>query len=407
MRVKRFGSNLSLLILSLFLLSLIPVVSVSAVENQRFLDAETGSVGAPITDLECDRARRRIEIDAWGITHVHDEFHVSNPTAIPIDSVTLSLPLGSQNVTASDVGGPIEVFLPSRSEDSPPRAIVYFRVVVKENEAYTFSVHFKIPTNENIELLRFDLFQLEFPLVPGFGASIDRLSVEVVLPEGASFEEKTISPAPLGVEDELFQKSAVFRIKDARFEDGRNLTLSYRYLIVWSAFRPTLWVGLALASLLIGRRLLRVDRFEAGQIPVPSDLINSFVDAMDEQISLRAELASLKARVESRRISKRRYRRRSRTIDRQISSLAKELDGLKRELKNSGSKYLEMMKRLEVAEVDLETSEGNLDRLEKRYRSGGISRSVYDRLKREYGDRIQTSKTEIDRVVIELREDIR
>ena len=407
LRMKSLSFNLSLILLSLFILSLITGVTGSVTENQRLLNGETESLAAPITDLECDRAGRRIEIGVWGTIHIHDEFHVSNPTTIPIDSVTLSLPIGSQNVTASDVGGPIEVFIPSGSKDSPPRAIVFFRIVIKEDESYTFSVHFKIPASRNIELLGFDVFQLRFPLVPGLGASINTLFIEVVLPEGASLEEQTISPDPLGVEDEMLQKSALFRINDARFGDDRNLTLSYRYLIVWSAFRPTLWVGLLLGSLLLGRRILRIERFGARPDVIPLDLISSFVDAMDEQISLRAELASLKARVESRRVPKRQYRRRSRTIEKQISSLSRELNALKRELKNSGSKYLEMMKRLEVAEVGLETSEGNLDRLERRYRSGGISRSVYDRLKPEYSDRIQESKTVIDRVVIELREDTR
>ncbi len=370
-------------------------------------DGATESVEAPITDLGCDRVRRRIEVGAWGTIYVHDEFHVSNPTSIPVDSVTLSLPLDSQNVTGSDVGGPIEVFLPSRSEELPPRAIVYFRLVLKENESYTFTVHFKIPGSRNIELLDFDSYRLEFPIVPGLGTSISTLHVEVVLPEGANLEEKDSSPLPLKIEQDALQQIVVFKVEDARFEESRRLILEYRYLIVWSAFRPTLWVGLALGTLYATRRILRVGRFEAQEVSIPKDLIHSFVDAMDEKISLQAELASLEARVESGTLSKRRYRGRSRTISRQLSSLNKELNGLKEELKISGEKYLEAVKRTEVAEVDLETNIKNLDSLESRYRSGRISRSVYDRLRHEYQNRMRAARTEINRVIIELREDIR
>jgi len=408
LRAGSISSDLYLILLALLLLSLIPGANGLTIENHRpLVEAEIESMKAPVTDLECDRAIRRIELDAWGTIYVHDEFHVSNPTPVPIDSVTLSLPSGSQNVTASDIAGSIEVFLPSRSEGLAQRVIVYFRLVLRENESYTFTVHFKIPASKNIELLGLALFRFDFPMVPGFGASINTLHVEVVLPEGANIEERSVSPPPLRVEEGMFQEKAIFKIENAKFENNHNLAFRYRYLVVLSAYRPTLWIGLVLAFLLSARRILRVGRFEAERIPVPTDLLRSFVDAMDEKISLQAELASLKARVESRSISKRQYRGRSRRIERQLSSLKKELDGLKEELKSSGGKYMEAIKRIEVAEVDLETSEENLDRLEKRYRSGGISRGVYDRLRHEYRDRIKAARTEIDRVIIELREEIR
>jgi hypothetical protein len=405
---KGLNTNLRLLLLFLLLVSFIPSIYGQTVEtNSPLADDESEPVEAPVTDLECDRAKRKIELGAWGMIHVHDEFHVSNPTPTPIDSVTLSLPLNSQNATASDIAGPIDVFIPSRSEDLAPRAIVYFRLNLGENESYTFSIHFKIPASKNIELLNFDLYQFEFPMIPGLGSSIKTLLIEVVLPEGAALNEEDISPSPLEVGEEIFRKKAIFLIDDARFENNRKLALPYRYLITWSAFRPTLWVGLALASIISARRILRVAKFESQLIPIPMDLIRSFVDAMDERISLKAELASLGDRLESRAISKRVYRRRSRTIERQLASLSKELNELKEELKNSGEKYLEVIKRTEVAEVDLETSEENLDRLEKRYRRGRISRGVYDRLRHEYRDRIKAAGTEINRVVIELREEIR
>lgn len=405
---KGLSTDLSLLLLFLLLVSFMPNVYGQTVEtNGPLADDGSESVEAPVTDLECDRAKRRIELGAWGMVSVHDEFHVSNPTPTPIDSITLSLPLNSQNVTASDIAGPVDVFLPSRSEDLAPRAIIYFRLRLGENESYTFSIHFKIPASNIIELLEFDLYQFEFPMIPGFGSSIKTLLVEVVLPEGASLEEEDVSPSPIEVGEETFQKKAIFRIDDARFENNWKLTLPYRYLITWSAFRPTLWVGLALASIISARGILRIAKFESQRIPIPMDLIHSFVDAMDEKISLKAELASLGDRVESRTISKRLYRRRSRTIERQLTSLSKELNGLREELKSSGEKYLEVMKRTEVAEVDLETSEENIDRLEKRYRRGRISRGVYDRLRHEYRDRIKAARTEINRVIIELREEIR
>ncbi len=408
LRARTFNLDLLLMLLVLLLIPLIPRVYGWSVENQRLLaDAETGSEEAPVTDLRCDRAERNIELGAWGMIHVYDEFHVSNPTPTPIDSVTLTLPSGSQNVTASDIAGPIEAFLPSRSADLPPRVIVYFRVAIKENEFYTFKVIFNVPASKSISLSELDLFQLEFPMVPGFGASIETLYVTVVLPEGAGINEKTTSPPPLTTEKEMFQERAVFKIEGAEFKNNQNLALSYRYLIVWSAFRPTLWVGLVLASLILARRILQIGRFEVQRVSVPTDLIRSFVDAIDEKISLQAELASLKDRAESGGISKHRYRGRSRIVERQIVSLSKELEGLKEEMKGSGEKYLDATRRIEVAEVDLETSEGNLDRLERRYRSGEISRIVYDRLRQEYRERIKAARTEIDRVIVELREEIR
>jgi len=392
----------------LLLLPLIPAVNAVTLGPVNLLaDGETEPVEAPLTDLVCDRAIRRLKIGAWGMIEVSDEIHVSNPTSTSIDSVTISLPFGSQNVTASDIAGPIEVFLPSRGEDTPPRAITYFRIVLKENENYTFTLHFKIPSNKRIETLEFDLYGLDFPMVPGIGTSIGVLRLEVILPEGASFEEGSVSPPPVDIEKEALHQRALFEIKDADFEDNLTLTLWYHYLIVWSAFRPTLWIGLTLALILTARRLIRIGRFEVQQDEIPRDLIRSFVSAMDEKIALQAELSSLKERVDSGSISKRQYRGRGRRIRRQLSSLKKELDELKGELRDSKDKYAETLRRIEVAEVDIETNQNNLIRLEQRYRRGRVSRGVYDRLSEEFIDRIEAAKAEVNRAVIELRGEIR
>lgn len=408
LRVRNFSLDLPLILLVLLLIPLIPRAYAWSVENQRLIaDVKAESAEAPVTDLKCDRAERNIELGIWGTIYVSDELHVSNPTQSPIDSVTLTLPSGSQNVTASDIAGPIEVFLPSVSAGLPPRAIIYFRFAIQENESYTFKVIFNVPASENIGLSDYNLFQLKFPMVPGFGASIKTLYVTVVLPEGANLKEKTASPAPSTIKKEMFQESAIFKIEGADFKNNRDLTFSYSYLIVWSAFRPTLWVGLFLSSLILARRILQIGRFEVQRVSVPTDLIRSFVDALDEKISLQAELASLKDRADSGGISKHRYRGRSRIVERQVASLSKELEGLKKEMKNSGEKYSDATRRIEVAEVDLETSEGNIERLERRYRSGEISRGVYDRLRYDYRERIKAAGTEIDRVIIELREEIR
>jgi hypothetical protein len=65
-----------------------------------------------------------------------------------------------------------------------------------------------------------------------------------------------------------------------------------------------------------------------------------------------------------------------------------------------------MMRRIEIAEAELEGIEAGIRHTEARYRRGEISTAAYHRLLEDYYRRRERARTTIDGVLIRLKEEI-
>ena len=74
---------------------------------------------------------------------------------------------------------------------------------------------------------------------------------------------------------------------------------------------------------------------------------------------------------------------------------------------NLGGRYAEAINKLEVKETEIDSIRENTKRLLERYRSKKITRTTYERLRKDYARGLQKAMREIDRIILELREEIR
>jgi len=248
-------------------------------------------------------------------------------------------------------------------------------------------------------------FNLTFTLFEHFDWTIRKLVVNIKLPEGAEFRSSLTNPYSL--QKSVFQETVTFTLYNATPFHDLDFSISYRYLVFWASFRPTLWIGTLVIILCAVALLWKAPRPPVPIIPIPLEDLRSFVDSYDKKRSLVSELESIEQQVRKGKIPRRRYKVRKRTLEGRLSVLSRNLTDLSEKIRKAGPRYADIMRQIEVAETELEGAETDIRRIRARYRRKEISASAYHKLLEDYHRRRDRAKTTIDGVLLRLREEIR
>ncbi|HEX4919563.1 MAG TPA: hypothetical protein VFV92_02360, partial [Candidatus Bathyarchaeia archaeon] len=139
----------------------------------------------------------------------------------------------------------------------------------------------------------------------------------------------------------------------------------------------------------------------------PSQLISRFVDLYDEKSSLRMESDKMEEDIARGGMNRYDYKQRRRSLDRQLSEIDRSLAPVKEQLSSAQGRYQEMIKRIERAEAELQVIKTTSADLRNQYRSGRLSRDLYDSLSSDLARRKERTQQTIDTTIINLREEIR
>ena len=101
------------------------------------------------------------------------------------------------------------------------------------------------------------------------------------------------------------------------------------------------------------------------------------------------------------------YRQRRRSLDRRMSEVDRALASVKTELSTESPRYMDMVKKLERAEAELQVIRTTSADLKNQNRNGKISRDLYDSLNSDLIRRKEKAQQAIDTIIINLREEIR
>lgn len=372
---------------------------------------ETGYVSftGTIKLLECSWTRRDIIFDPWGHIYFRDSYNLRNVGHSRVPTLTFCLPKGTRNVTAYDSIGSIGVSLEAGNETQTANATVTLRYPLRgdpHHDAYSFTVEYTAPTHTYPNQTEsWSRHQFKTKLFENFDWTVKELAVRIVLPEGASY----LASHPQGnVTKKNGQQAITYMLRNVTPLHNLDLTVEYGYIMFWSAFRPTLWIAFIVFAICAAAILQGYRKPPAPPMPAENlELIGSFVEVCDERTALRAELESLKEDVSRKKIRKKEYKRRKKVVEQQLYTLDKEFASLKKELRKIGLRYAESVKRIEVAETEIETARADAHKIEIQYRAGKVSRDAYEKLRDTYKKRINRAKTTIDDVIIGLKEEIR
>ena len=349
------------------------------------------------TIIEVNKIERRLMPDQWGNLFLEDLYQVTNKATKPLFELKVRLPQDAYSLSIRDASGDLLWSLTKND------VTVLLRNVLDENEKMRFTVAYQLPRENYIDKRGWYDFKLTLNSFESFNWTIRELTVAVILPEGAEFQSSSISPD--SVQKSAFQEVVTFVFLNATPFHDLNFDLTYRELVFWASFRPTLWIGVlaaVVAALALFWRAPRAPRVPT--IPVPPKDIRKFVSTYEKKTRRLRQLESIEKQALKGKISRRQYRVRKRTLENRISVAARDLAGLREKMSAAGPRYADMMRQIEVAETRLVGAEMDIRRLETRYRHGEISKPAYRRLLNEYNRRRDGAKTTIDGVLLRLRE---
>ena len=355
--------------------------------------------------IDAGEIKRDISLDGWGRITVSDFYHLTNKGEWNLTSIKLRMPQYAFDVSWMDEAGNIhrEPSLEGNVTTTHINATISFEPALQRSEETEFIVTYRLPWKEYVAQstwrdfdLAFSFFEREY-----FYWMIGRLSVTINLASNADFQSCSVPPQSV-------EKLVTFSFHNVTPFHDLDFRLTYKYVIFWASFHPTIWVGLLVTIACVIAFLCRAPKpLRIPVIPVPPDTLRSFVDTYERKTSAIRELETLEQQVRKRKIPRRRYKVRKKALEGRLSVLSKDLSDMNEEIRKAGSRYANTMRQIEVAETELEETEAAIRRIELRYRRREISKETYRKLLEEYNRRKERAETTIDGVLLRLREEIR
>jgi hypothetical protein len=352
----------------------------------------------PTVEIKFDEVERAIILDQAGSIYVTNAYYITN-IGFWTKTVKFGFPEGAYDFAVRDEMGT----LVTTSENGT--MTVTLREIVDTNETETLYLNYHIPWEKHVSQQNGVDYNLHFTFYEQFNSTIDKLTVSITLPQGAEFQSSNPLD-PISTKKSNFQKTINFAFSDVTPSQNLDFNINYKYLMFWSSFYPTIWMGIlavvASALFLFWGTPKTISAVPTIQVP-PKDL-RSFVDSYEEKMTIRSEIESLEERLRKGKIPRRRFKVRKKMLDSRLSTVSRNLSSLRDNIRSGGSRYASMMRQIEVAETNLEGAERDIQRVKKRYRRGEISKGAYRKLIEEYRSRIEEAEATIDGVLLRLRE---
>ena len=347
-------------------------------------------------EIAADEIEREIILDEGGSILVTNAYSITN-IGDNVTTVEVGLPEDAYDITLRDEMGTLETARVNEILTVDLREMLY------TNETETLYLNYHLPWEKYITQQNGLDYNLHFTFYEQFTWTISKLTVSITLPNGAEFQ----SSSPLDPHS-ISQETITFAFADVTPSEDLSFGIDYRYLVFWSSFYPTIWVGVLVVIASAFAFLWKAPKPTAAPlVPVPPKDIRRFVDAYEEKTRIRSELESMEGRLRKGKIPRRRFKVRKKMLDGRLSTVSRDLSSLREKIRAAGPKYANMMRQIEVAETNLEGAERDIQRVKARYRRSEVSKGAYGKLLEEYKRRSEEAEATIDGVILRLREEIR
>ncbi len=352
------------------------------------------------TCFSINNLNREITVDAKNYVYVSESILVKSETEFPIDKIRIKLPADADDVAAFyEQGEPLSI-----STDA------------SENDTYTIPLNLGIGEVRNFKLnYRLDArhtrlqgntqsYELNLSLLESAQIAPKTFTLKIILPEGASIQ--SFPRQTFNVERDIFQERLLLSLSNITWLQNDEWSFTYSYSAFWASFRPTLW---AITIVIVGSIIAFAWQRPRAPKPVsiilvPRQTLDDFVETYEERKRTLSEIEQTRRQARKGKISRRRYKIRRTTLENRVSTFTKKLAVLSQKIMSGGAKYADTMRKLEVAEVELENIDADIRRIEVRFKRGDISAQTYRRLLEDDLRRQERAKTTIDGVLLRLKE---
>jgi len=299
------------------------------------------------------------------------------------------------------------------------RINAYFRMPLNGGDQKTFYFEYRMKL-ENILKYEKTEYLLQTVAIPKCDFHVRKFELEVIFPLGAKFQQLTFGNKEI---DYIKGTTGVF------LNIGRRETISFSATNITAYHDLTLKASYYMSDLsyfihpvtlaliifiaclaYIGVRVLRKDVLSkvvlAPEVKeeIPIETIQSFVEQYEEKTALQTRISNLDEDRRKKKIKSKEYDKQRKILESKMRELVKSLDITKRELKEKGRKYFDIIQKIEVSEEKRNSIERSIQDLRIRYiREKQISKDAYLRILRDYQNQIEKFERNIDREIINLR----
>lgn len=352
-------------------------------------------------------AGRLILISPSGRLQVTDSYNITNlgPT---LSSVAFTVPKGVTDITETYVLG-LQIEQPARTPtitaNSDGTSTVNFSPFfgsVPFNQSFRAKISYALSPSTYISTSSLGTFTVNFALFNNVQFYAPSLQTKIVTPSG--FRLNSLS----GRVPEISGNQISLLASPVTPASSLGFSMTYQLDPFWSSLSPLSWVGLVEAALAAGVLAVLGRPGAVGTITgTPSQLIGKFVELYDEKSSMRLESDKMEEDLARGSLNRYDYKQRRRMLDRRMTEIDKTLAPVEEQLASAQGRYQDMTKRIERAEVELNVIKTTTNDLRSQYRSGKISRDLYESLNADLVRRKQRAEQTIDTIIINLREEIR
>jgi len=368
---------------------------------------ETIAFSGDFQAVAFEYAKRVVTVSPEGKIMVSDTYQIRNTVSLTLSTVKLMLEKGARDVVVEDFLGKLTQTASIGNETQNTNITVTLRNDLEKGMLATFTITYTLPTKPFLNYTLFNPdYQLTLRLFMALKTAVKRVTVEVVLPEGATFIEATPVKLSWNRTGEL-QQTLSWTGDNITLLHEYVFTIRYRYILLWATFRPALYIFIAVAIVATIYFVSKRGKPAKPLPSIPTPLMKQFIEAYDEKVALRLELERLTDEYRRGRVSRTDFRRRSEVTNRRRRDLERTISEAGPQLRKLGTRYVDMLNRLDEAEAEIEAVEASISELMERYRARRVSREVYDKLLSDYRKRLDRAKTTLDRIIITLRSETR
>lgn len=359
--------------------------------------------------LDLESVNREIIIDNLGTLSVRDQYRLHNPS-VGITSFTVTLPDGAYNVMAYDELGPIWSAPQNPSAPYQVQVQPRYTLSLRPGENFTFALTYDVPQSKYLKQLSWwGSYNLTFALLNNRDDVLIRnATVRIVAPDGVSASNlKLMDQSSVSYPIEVSQDDRTFKLQGISDQNSLNFGITLNYMAFWSAFQILPWILGVELVILAFVVVVRLRRGPELAIPIPVEHLRNFVGLYDERLALSRELVAMEEEVGRGGLVKHEFRRRSKVMELRLDEINKSLMEVKAQLRAISPRYEELIRRIDRAEAEIETSRTSLNQVRGQYRAGKTTRETYDSMTHEISKRIDRAEETVETILITLREEAR
>ena len=352
---------------------------------------------------------RDIKIGTTGTLSILDTYNLHN-YAIPITSLTITLPSGATNVMAYDVVGAMWT---TAENPGPPYQVSIaprYGEGIRGGENFTFSLSYSLPQSEYLKQVNWwGSYNLTLPMLNNREDFVfDEATVKIMAPSGVRIDNVILPTTnPLSPPIQYDPVKRVIQLQGVTVSSNVTLGVFFSFIPFSAASEYLPWLlGLEVALAVVVLAVM-VRRGPELAIPIPVEKLREFVGLYDERISLSRELVAMEEEVARGGMVKHEFRRRTKVMELRLDEINKSLMAVKAEIRAISQHYDELIRRIDRAEAEIQVSRGSLNQVKTQYRSGKTTRETYDAMVNDLTKRIDRAEETVETILITLREEAR